>query len=127
MHSDPRSQLTSLSLALRTLHKTLVESESQRFGEVGNAFEHLQLLATHPQFAWLHPLSALLVELDERLSDKGGVDAAALQSCKTRIEEQLALGPEAEGEFTQKYRDALQASTEVAAAHGTLRQRLAAS
>ena len=42
--------------------------------------QHLQLLMEHPSFAWLRPLSGLIVRIDERLAKLGmglllGVDA----------------------------------------------------
>ncbi len=121
--TESRTQLKTLSSALRKVHKALVDLETQRFGDPGNAFEHLQLLTSHPQFAWLRQISEVLVEIDERLDDKEQpVDNASVES----IAKTLAslLGAENSSEFRQKYLDALQESTEVAMAHGELRNRL---
>lgn len=121
--TDPRSQLKTLSSTLRKVHKTLVDLETKRFGDPGNAFEHLQLLTSHPQFAWLRQISEVLVEIDERLDDKEQpVDGAAVESVRKTLAN--LLGAENSSEFRQKYLDALQESTEVATAHGELRNRL---
>ncbi|WP_312272757.1 hypothetical protein [Pseudescherichia sp.] len=121
--TEPRSQLKSLSSTLRKLHKTLVDLETTRFGDPGNAFEHLQLLTSHPQFAWLRQISEVLVDIDERLDDKEQpVDSAAVESVGKTLASLLSA--ENSGEFRQKYLDALQESTEVAMAHGELRNRL---
>ncbi|MDU6410069.1 MAG: hypothetical protein E6560_03755 [Yersiniaceae bacterium] len=125
--SDPRAQLRALSAVLRRLHKTLVENEMAHFGPAGSAFDQLQLLTSHPQFAWLRQISEILVEIDERLDDKEQpADAAAVQAYKTLIERQLTPDPEAQTEFQQKYLSALQDSPTVAMAHGELRRQLAA-
>ncbi|WP_436876922.1 hypothetical protein [Siccibacter turicensis] len=123
--ADPRTLLKSLSSVLRKLHKALVDLETERFGNPGNAFEHLQLLTTYPQFAWLRQISEMMVEIDERLDDKEEpVNAATVENYRKAIESQLALGPENSSEFHQKYLNALQESTQVAMAHGELRHRL---
>ncbi|UYU31180.1 hypothetical protein [Siccibacter colletis] len=123
--SDPRTQLKSISSALRKLHKALVDLETERFGNPGSPFEHLQLLTTHPQFAWLRQISEILVEIDERLDDKENpVEAATVENYRKATESQLALGPENGSEFHYKYLNALQESTQVAMAHGELRHRL---
>ncbi|HBI11926.1 hypothetical protein [Franconibacter pulveris] len=126
--AEPRAQLKALSSTLRKLHKALVDFETVRFGDPGSAFEHLQLLTSHPQFAWLRQISEILVEIDERLDNKEEpVDAAALETVRKTVGALLALGPENGSEFHQKYLDALQASPQVAMAHGELRHLLAAS
>jgi len=121
--TEPRTQLKTLSSTLRKLHKTLVDVETKRFGEPGNAFEHLQLLTSHPQFAWLRQISEVLVDIDERLDDKEQpVDSVAVESVRKTLDGLLSA--ENSGEFRQKYLEALQASTDVAIAHGELRKRL---
>ncbi|WP_213989465.1 hypothetical protein [Sodalis sp. dw_96] len=122
--TDPRTGLKGMSIALRKLHKALVDLETQRFGPVGSPFEHLQLLTGHSQFAWLRRLSEIMVELDERLDDKEEIDSTAVVAYKTVIERLLSLGPENDTDFYRKYVDALQESTEVAMAHGELRHLL---
>jgi hypothetical protein len=115
-----------MSAVLRRLHKALVESEMAQFGAVGSAFDQLQLLTSHPQFAWLQQISAILVSIDERLDDKEqAVDHATVQAYKSQIERQLAPGQENSSAFHQKYLSALQDSPAVAMAHGELRHHLA--
>lgn len=119
-----RASLGTISSSLRKLHKTLIDLETMRFGDIGSPFEHLQLLSNHPQFAWIRRLAEILVELDERLDDRDEMDAATVLSYKTVIEGLLALGPENDTEFSKKYIAALQQSTDVAMAHGALRHLL---
>ncbi|XBS71712.1 hypothetical protein ABK905_12950 [Acerihabitans sp. KWT182] len=122
--TDPRVGLAKLSVTLRTLHKTLIDVETHRFGPVGSPYEHLQLLTVHPQFAWLRRLSAIIAEVDERLDDKEEIDTAAMAAFKTVIQRLLSPGSENDADFYDKYTDALQASTEAAVAHGELRRLL---
>ncbi|PLR44336.1 hypothetical protein [Chimaeribacter arupi] len=124
---DPRAQLRTMSTLLRRLHKTLVESELAQFGPAGSAFDQLQLLTSHPQFAWLQQISEILVGLDERLDDKEqGVEQSTVQDYQRRIEQQLTPGADNPSVFHQKYLAALQDSPAVAMAHGELRRHLAA-
>ncbi len=119
-----RSSLKALSTALRNLHKSLIDLETQRFGSVGTPFDHLQLVATHPQFSWIRLLAEILVELDERLDDKEEIDRDAVPAYRTLIESLLTPAPDQQTDFSRQYIAALQESTEVAIAHGALRQLL---
>jgi len=119
-----RASLKAISIALRKLHKSLIDLETQRFGPIGNPFEHLQLVATHGQFAWIRLLSELLVELDERLDEEDNMGPDTLAAYRKVIENLLAPGQEKQTDFSSKYRAALQESTEVAIAHGALRHLL---
>lgn len=124
INGDSRASLKIISASLRKLHKALIDLETARFGPIGSPFEHLQLVSSHPQFAWIRCLSEILVELDERLDEPVEIAAATVLSYKTVIERLLALGPENDTEFSKKYIAALQESSEVAMAHGALRHLL---
>src|SRR6266511_3452248 len=69
-----RQRLLSYRSALLTLHKALVESEKVEYektmGKISSPNHFLQLLTTDPWFAWLHPLSQLIVAMDESLDEK---------------------------------------------------------
>src|SRR5215469_3772058 len=84
-----RQRLTDLRVALLKLHKALVDSErvgyEKTMGKIQSASHFLQLLTNDPWFAWLHPLSQLIVAMDEALDAEepltvGRVDALAKQS-----------------------------------------------
>ena len=119
-----RTSLKALSATLRKLHKSLIDLETQRFGAVGTPFDHLQLVAAHPQFAWIRLLAEVLVELDERLDDPEEIDRDAVAAYRKLIDSLLTPGLEQQTDFSRKYIAALQASTEVAIAHGALRHLL---
>jgi hypothetical protein len=79
--------LTDLRKALLRLHKTLLDWERSGYERIhGRQSSHdlLQALLNDPQFAWLRPMSQLIVRIDEILGDKtppmrNDVDAVVAQ------------------------------------------------
>ena len=73
-----RQRLTELRHALLKLHKTLVDSErvsyEKTIGKIQSPNHFLQLLTGDPWFAWLRPLSQLIVAMDEAPEPAGEVD-----------------------------------------------------
>lgn len=113
--------LPQLREALLNLHKTLVDSErvsyEQTVGTIPSPNHFLQLLTNDPWFAWLHPLSLLIVAMDQALDNKRQpiteADAAALiQQTRTL----LIASEDGEG-FSKHYFDALQRDPDVVFAH----------
>ena len=117
-----RERLAQLREALFQLHKALVDSErvsyEQNIGTIPSANHFLQLLTNDPWFAWLHPLSQLIVTLDEALDAKAKTPLtteAALALVK-QTREMLVASESGEG-FTRHYFDALQRDPDVVMAH----------
>jgi len=115
-----QQRLQQLRHALLNLHKALVDSERAHYektvGAVQSSNHFLQLLIRDPSFAWLHPLSQLIVAMDEALDEKepltvAGVDALVKQ---TRL---LLLASESGAGFSKHYFDALQRDPDVVLAH----------
>jgi ligand-binding sensor domain-containing protein len=114
-------QLPQLREALLELHKTLVESErisyEQTIGTISSPNHFLQLLVNDPWFAWLHPISLLVVTMDQAIDSKRkpltDADAEALVK---QARELLVAAEEGEG-FPKHYFDALQRDPEVVMAH----------
>jgi len=114
-------QLPQLREALLELHKTLVESErisyEQTIGTITSPNHFLQLLVNDPWFAWLHPISLLVVTMDQAIDSKRkpltDADAEALVK---QARELLVAAEEGEG-FPKHYFDALQRDPEVVMAH----------
>jgi hypothetical protein len=113
--------LPELRDALLELHKTLVDSErisyEQTIGTIPSPNHFLQLLTNDPWFAWLHPLSLLIVSMDQALDSKRKPltpeDAAALVLRTRRL---LVASEEGDG-FPKHYFDALQRDPNVVMAH----------
>lgn len=114
-------QLTELRAALLDLHKALVDSErisyERTIGTIPSPNHFLQLLAHDPWFAWMHPISLLIVEMDQALDSKRkpltDADAEALVKQTRQL---LVASEEGEG-FPKHYFDALQRDPDVLFAH----------
>ena len=114
-------QLPELREALLHLHKTLVDSErvsyEQTMGTIPSPNHFLQLLTNDPWFAWLHPLSLLIVAMDQAIDSKRNpltpADAEALVKQARLL---LVASEEGDG-FPKHYFDALQRDPDVVLAH----------
>jgi hypothetical protein len=117
---DPRKRLTALRSALLGLHKTLVDSERVSYekivGEIKSANHFLQLLISDPWFAWLHPLSQLIVSMDEALNENEPLTVASVNGFATQSSRLLVASEQAEG-FSGHYFEALQRDPDVVLAH----------
>src|SRR4051812_27188143 len=118
-----RRNLQALRESILALHKTLIDSErtayEQTFGKLESQNKFLQLLISDPWFAWLHPLSELVVVMDETLD---GEVPATLEHVK-RLSEQtrtlLKASEEGHG-FERSYYEALQREPDVVLAHAAV-------
>jgi hypothetical protein len=124
---DFRERLGRLREALLHLHKALVDSErvsyEQNIGTIPSPNHFLQLLTTDPWFAWLHPLSELIVTMDEALDAKAKtpLTAETAQALVRRTSEMLVASEAGEG-FARHYFDALQRDPDVVMAHAAAAQ-----
>jgi hypothetical protein len=120
MTSPIRKRLEEVRHALLTLHKTLVDSERVTYektvGAIRSPNQFLQLLTTDPWFAWLQPLSQLIVSMDEALDAKEPLTDASVEAVIK--EANVLLSPSEVGEgFGRHYYDALQRDPDVVIAH----------
>lgn len=111
--------LSELRIKLLHLHKRLLDAErityEQMQGKVSRG-ELLQLVINHEQFAWLHQLSELIVQIDELLHADEPVTAEAIADLMGDI--RILLTPDELGnDFATKYDAALQRSPDVVFAH----------
>lgn len=111
--------LNELRIKLMHLHRQLLDTErisyEQVRGQVSRG-ELLQLVINHEQFAWLHRLSELIVQIDDLLHADEPITAEtiALLMADVRI---LLLPDELGDDFAMKYDAALQRSPDVILAH----------
>lgn len=113
-------RLRALRSALLRLHKALVESERVQYekviGKIHSPNHFLQLLTNDPWFAWLSPLSQLIVSIDEALDARQPltmptVDGLVKQSSRLLVASENGTG------FAKEYFDALQRDPDVVLAH----------
>jgi hypothetical protein len=120
-----RRRLNAAHTGLLRIHKALIDFERARYerehGPVGGAVEFLQLLIRDPLFAWLRPMSALIVQIDEFVMSKEPTDPADGRALLTQA--RTLLTPNETGdEFARSYFRAIQESPEIAMLHGEWRR-----
>ena len=122
------ARLRAIRLALLALHKELIEAERVRYermhGRIRTGQEALRLLLQDPWFAWLRPLAALIVEMDERLDADKPVDAVRVEAFVQQVR-RLLVGDLAGEHFRREYHRMLQDVPAVVLAHGRVATLLA--
>lgn len=123
-----RTRLADVRRALLRLHKTLLEAERASYergrGSVGGSGEFLQLVLNDPWFAWLRPISELIVRMDELLEPaQEATEGEALAALGRAAS--LVRPSDDSGEFGGRYREVLQVSPDAVIAHAELSKFLA--
>jgi hypothetical protein len=122
--AELRGALRDVSKALLPLHRVLIDTakDDYAFG-IGpvKPSQLLQLLNDDPFFAWLKPLTSLIVDIDEMARiDFETSDAAGIAGRVDRL-----FGAKAEEVFAAHYIPMLQRSVDVAVGHAALRKAAA--
>ena len=109
---------------LLPLHKALIDAASVAYSESGREISgpthRLQLLQEDPFFAWIRPLTSLIVEIDTLARiDFAEEDIAGVAGKLERL-----FGSEADMEFSERYLPLLQTEVDVAIGHAAMRQAL---
>jgi hypothetical protein len=128
MSETVRRGLKDLRHGLLRLHKTLLDSEQVTYerihGRVESAGQLLQLVMGDPWFAWLRPLSHLVIRIDEMLEDEQ--EATSQDIARVLSEVRGLLTPSEQGEgFERNYYEALQRTPDVVLAHAHVKKLLA--
>ena len=120
MKTAAPERLAQVRHALLALHKTLVEAErvtyEKTIGPIQSPNHFLRLLTTDPWFAWLQPMSQLIVAMDEALDEKEPLTDAAVDALLRQTRSLVVASEEGEG-FPRHYFDALQNDPGVVLAH----------
>lgn len=120
-------RLDAARRGLVRVHKALIDAEQVRYerthGRIDSAGRLLQLVVNDPAFAWVRPLSSLIVRMDALLAEAEVLDAADVDALIEHA--RRLLRPDADGqEFPRLYHRALQESPDVVLAHGAALTRL---
>lgn len=120
--------LSNLRIRLLRLHKLLLDTErityEQVWGQVSRG-ELLQLALNHDQFAWLHRLSEMIVQIDDLLHADEPITSEAIAALVSDICTLLTLD-ELGDDFAIKYDAAFQRNPDVVLAHADVVTLLAA-
>lgn len=126
--TDDRRKLADTRKALLALHRVLIGSERAVYersaGAIPSAGAFLQLLTTDPWFAWLRPLSTLIVEIDEAFASKEPVTDEAIRTLLDASRQLITPDEQGDG-FGRHYAEAMQRDADVVIAHGDAMRALA--
>lgn len=122
-----QQRLDDLSRALLRLHKALLDDERVSYervhGRIPSNGEFLQLVLGDAWFAWLRPLSQLIVKLDEVGEEDKSPDGPDTATFIASVRTLLTPSEEGTG-FSKHYYDALQREPDVVLAHAAVRALL---
>lgn len=123
-----RQHLLDVRGALLRLHKALLDAERSRYervhGRISGPGAFLQLLLNDPWFAWLRPLSQLVVQIDERLDAEEPVTTVEANAL-VGLARTLLHENEGETAFPSHYERALQEAPSVAGPYGDVTKLIA--
>jgi hypothetical protein len=128
--SEKRARLDEITHILRALHKMLVDLvkhdyERQQQRQVAGPVELFNLLTQDPFFLWLHPMSALMAEIDELYDQKEPISDEALAGVRDTLEALIGhQGEPPPDSFVARYLKILQDEPEVVMQHAKLRHAL---
>jgi hypothetical protein len=116
--------------ALLRVHRAIVDAEradhERRHGAVGGP-EFLRLLLNDLRYAWLRPLSELVIQFDEAQEEsakEGEVVGDEQSEALLDATRELLLPPKPDAAFGRRYADLLQREPDVVLAHAGLVQTL---
>jgi hypothetical protein len=119
---DTRQRLDDLRRGLLKVHKALLDDARIRYereqGRIEGSGALLQLVLNDPWFAWLHPLSGLVVQIDELLASD---EPTATDGDMLLNQARVLMRPDENGEgFQRRYHRAIQDVPDVLIAHVAL-------
>jgi hypothetical protein len=121
-----RAALRDVSKVLLPLHRALINATRDDYNfafgaEVASPNQLLQLIQEDPFFAWLKPVTALIVDIDEMVRvDFSASDVAAIVDRLDHL-----FGASVDAAFADKYVPLLQREVDVAIGHAAVRQAAA--
>jgi len=122
-----RQSLTDVRHGLLGLHKALIVAEQLTFeriyGRVDSTGQLLQLVMNDPWFTWLHPLSNMVVRIDELMDGEEEVTAEDVAILMTEIRALIRPSERGDG-FERSYYEALQRAPDVVMAHCEMKKLL---
>jgi hypothetical protein len=122
MNETDRQFLIGIRRALLRLHKTLLDWERlayERLHGRTTPAELLKAITMDPQFAWLRPLSELIIRIDVILdADREGQGVESVDATDMAAQMRLLLIPDENGTpYQRRYHAALQDHPDAVLAH----------
>jgi hypothetical protein len=115
-----RAKLDRMGAAMRVLHKALIDVTQHEYermhGKVKSPYQLFALVAQDPAFAWLQPMTRLIVEIEDLVGRPLPPPAKHdVLEIRKKIDQLLVTVGEP---FSTRYLALIQSSPEVAAEHG---------
>lgn len=122
--AELRAALRELWKHLMPLHRALIDAASADYranvAPVSGPNHLLQLLQEDPFFAWLRPMTTLIVDIDSM--SRTDFERADVEAIAARVESLFTAG--ATADLPSRYLSLVQSDVEVAIAHAAVRQAL---
>ncbi len=122
-----RQILLEIRRSLLSLHKALIIAEQVTYerinGRVGSTGQLLQLVLNDPWFTWLHPLSQMVIRIDELLDGEQEPTAEDVAQLLSDVRGLIRPSEEGDG-FERSYYEALQRAPDVIFAHVEVKKLL---
>src|SRR3990167_241219 len=122
-----RQTLTDVRHGLLGLHKALIVAEQLTFeriyGRVDSTGQLLQLVMNDPWFTWLHPLSNVVVRIDEMLDEECNLTLEDVAQILTEVRGMIRPSELGDG-FERSYYEALQRAPDVVMGHSEMKKLL---
>ena len=117
-----RAKLDRMASAMRVLHKSLIDVTQHEYerthGKVKSPYTLFALVANDPAFAWLQPMTKLIVEIEDIT---GRPLPPPTKSDVVEVRKKIDALLVTIGEpFSTRYLALIQSSPEIAAEHGRL-------
>jgi hypothetical protein len=129
MPKSAQQHLDELRRALLHLHKVLLEIERAAYEKIHgrvSAGELLRLVIQDKQFAWLRPVSEIIVQIDELLDGDEPLEEDTIRRLSRQTQD-LLVPAETGSIFARNYDRALQLDPDAVLAHRAVRLILSAS
>lgn len=124
VRAELRAVLRDTWKQLMPLHRALIDAARDEYAAsvapITGPTHLLRLLQEDPFFAWLRPMTTLIVDIDTL--SRTDFERADIDAIAARLERLFGAG--ADAAFTARYLPVLQREIDVAAAHAALRKLL---
>ena len=124
--NSSKAKLDRMAAAMRTLHKALIDQTQREYerahGKVTSPYTLFSLVTSDPAFAWLQPMTRLIVEMEDLVGRKENPPTEAeIAEMRKRIDGLLVTQGQP---FSDKYLGLVQSSPEIAVENGKLHSTL---
>lgn len=126
--NSAKSKLDRIAAAMRTLHKALIDQTQREYerahGKITSPYTLFALVTNDPAFAWLQPMTRLIVEMEDLVGrkEKPPTDGEIAEMRK-RIDGLLV---EKGKDFSDRYLGLIQSTPEIAVENGRFQAALKA-